>query len=132
MDARGRMMLFEEIQIELFEHLRQAFIKAHFGAELLELLIRGSVHREVVKQALHVSEFVVLPLRLDQILAAFPEFLRVNPESGKNNVILHIKGAQRLVVIVNKRDCVLQRGSHGVKDSPRRHSEHGFVPPVGR
>jgi hypothetical protein len=106
-DAGGRMVFFEEIQIELFEHFRQAFVKPHFGTELFELLIRGSIHPEVIEQTLHISEFAVVPFRLDQISAAFPKFFRIDPECGENNIVLHVGGAQRLVIIVNERNGVL-------------------------
>ena len=101
------MVFLQEIQIELLEHLRQAFVKTHFGPELFELLVGGPIHREVIEQALHVREFVVVSLRLNQIGTTFPEFCPVDPESGENNIILHVEGTQRLVVVVNERDCVL-------------------------
>ena len=107
------MVFFEEIQPELLKHLWQAFIKAHFSAELFELLIAGAIHCEVIKQTLHVSEFVVVPLDLDQSVAAFPEFCGIDPKSGKNNVILHVVGAQRLIIVVDERDCVVQRWLQG-------------------
>ena len=103
-------MFLQEIQIELLEHLRQAFVKTHLGPELFKLLVGGPIHREVIEQAFHVREFVVVSLRLNQIGTAFPEFFPVDPKCGENNVILHVIGTQRLVVVVNKRNCVLQQG----------------------
>ena len=78
------MVFFEEIQIELFEHFRQAFVKPHFGAELFELLIGGPIHREVVEQALHVSEFVVVPFRSGPRSAQRSQnFSALIPKAGK-------------------------------------------------
>ncbi len=70
-------------------------------------LIGGPIHREAVEQTFHVSEFVIVPFRLDQIGATIPEFFGIDPESGKNDVVLHVVGAERLVVVVNERNGVL-------------------------
>ena len=103
----GSMVFFEEVPIELLEHFRKALIELHFASELFELLIARPVHGEVVEQTFHVSEFVIVPFGQDQICAAFPKFFRANPESGENDIVLHVGGAERLIVVVNDRNRVL-------------------------
>jgi hypothetical protein len=91
-------------------------VKPHFGAKLTKLLIGWPIHREIIKKTFHIREFLIKTLGLHQFRAAFPEFLGVNAKRGKNHIILHVRGAQRLIVVVNDCDSVLEYCHEGSID----------------
>lgn len=112
-NCSSEVMFLQQIQLKFLKHLGQAFVKLHFGAELFQLLIRRPVHGQIIQDAFHVCEFVVISLALDQIRAALPEFFGINPESREDDIILHVGRAQRLIIIKDDRDSVLE-SSHSV------------------
>src|SRR5579884_228408 len=115
-DSVAELFFAQQMVAELLEHFRQTPVKMQFAPEPSEFGIGGAVHPEGIEQDLHVSQFVVVALFAHQLGAALPEFCRIDPERRKDYVLLHVTGAQRLVVIVNNGDGILR--SHTAADGP--------------
>ena len=107
-----------QFPLEFGEHFRDSREKAQLGAELPQLGVSRAVHLEVVEQRLHVGQLVLVTVLLYQLAAALPELLTVDPEMRKDDLLLHVVGTERLVVIVNDRDGILRDG-HGKSDALR-------------
>jgi hypothetical protein len=70
---------------------------------------------EVIEQGLHVGQFVLEAMLLDQLPAALPELFPVDPEVRKNRLLLHVIRAQGLVIVVNYGDGALRNGHNVVE-----------------
>ena len=112
-DAEGGLLGGEEGVAELFEHIGQAGVEIEFCAESPEVVVGGAVHFEVVEHGLHVGQFIVEALLLDQLAAFCPETFWVDSEDGKNGLVLHVGGTQSLIVIIDDRDGGLRDGHGG-------------------
>ena len=112
-DAEGGLLGGEEGVAELFEHVRQAGVEIEFCAESPEVVVGGAVHFEVVEHGLHVGQFIVEALLLDQLTAFCPETFWVDSEDGKNGLVLHVGGTQSLIVVIDDRDGGLRDGHGG-------------------
>ena len=111
LDAGGFVFRAEGGFWQGFEELGQAREKTQPGTEFGEAGVCHIVHPEVVEQALHVGEFAIPFLFVDEFVALGPELRGINPELGEHHVVLHVAGAERLVIIVNQRDGILS-GCH--------------------
>ena len=114
-DSVGDVLFGKKIIAELLEHLRQAFVKIQFAAELFQFRIGRAIHAEGVQHDLHVSELVVVTLFPHQLGATTPETFTINSESRKDHVFLHVTRAERLIIIVNDGECVLWCGHRVVE-----------------
>lgn len=94
---------------ELLEHLGEPRKKIRFLAERTQLTVFRTIKIEVIEQRFHVRELVVEPLFAHEIVAARPEFFRIDPEHRKEHLVLHVIGRERLIVVVNDRNDVLRR-----------------------
>jgi len=100
----------EKIFSEIIEHFRKALVEIQVGAESAQLIVRRPVHPEGVEQHLHVSQFAVIALIPDELGTASPKAFPIDPESRKNDLVLHVTRAQRLVVIIDDGNRVLRCG----------------------
>ena len=114
LDAVGLVQLGEESLAEFLEHLGQAGVKAQAAAEFFEAGVGGAVHSEAVEEDLHVGQFVVEALFTDEILGLFPESSGIDAEGWEQNLLLHIVGTERLVVVVDDGNDVLRGGHMGL------------------
>src|SRR5260370_7701507 len=81
----------------------------HLGTEFAKLLIGWPVHRQVVEKTFHVREFLIKAFGLHQFRTAMPEFLGINTKRRKNHVVLHVGRTQRLIVVVDDGNSILER-----------------------
>lgn len=86
--------------------------KGKAGAEFGKPRVGDVVHPEVIKQALHISKFAVPFLLGNEAIAFFPKLRGIDTELRKQDIVLHVFGTERLIVIIDQRDGIL-RNCHG-------------------
>lgn len=107
-------VLLGEHAVEFLKHLGQALVKMQLGTEMAEIGIGGAIHGQVVQQRLEVGEFAVVALLIDEFAALFPKLSRVDAEVREEHLVLHVVGAEGLIVVVDQTDGGLRSG-HGGK-----------------
>src|SRR4030095_16528338 len=108
----GRKQTFPAAKF--LKHFRQSLVEVQLRAQLLEFLIGGPIHPELVEQYLHVGKLVIVAVIAHQFRTTPPENLALNPKLRKYDFVLHIARTQCLIVIVDDGDGILRRG-HCVK-----------------
>ena len=114
LDAEGFVVGFEEAGLKLVKHFWQTGIEPEASAEFTESGVGGAIDAEAVEQQLHVGEFVVEPQIFDEFVRLFPKRAGIDAERGKNDLFLHVVGAEGEVVVVDDGDRVLWCG-HGAR-----------------
>jgi hypothetical protein len=105
-------LLVAEDAVELAEHLRQAREELKPFPQLLEIGVAWSIHLEIVDHRFQVGEFALEALLFDEDPATFPKLGGIDAEFRKEHLILHVGGAEGLIVVVDDADDIL-RGGHG-------------------
>ena len=111
-DAQVRMKGGQGHGREGVKEIRQAGVKGEAFPKLGEPGIADAVQGEGVQQAFHVNQFPVPAFPFPGGVAPGPELLRGDAEFRKNGLILHVEGAQGLVIVEHQGDRILRRG-HG-------------------
>lgn len=111
LDAEQLVLAAQHV-VELGEDFRHAFEVPKLGPKSPQFVVRGTVHLQVVEHAFQVGQLAVVALLIHQLAALFPELGGIDAEVRKQRLILHVGGAERLVVIVNDGNGGLG-GGHG-------------------
>src|SRR6476659_5849069 len=98
---------------KFLKHFRQSLVEIQLRAQLLEFLISGPIHPELVEQYFHVSELVVVAVIAHQLRTTPPENLTINAKRREHDFVLHVAWTQRLIVIVDDGDGIL-RSAHSL------------------
>src|SRR5436853_6899792 len=83
---------------KLLKHFRQPFIEVELPAQLLELLIGGPIHPELVEQYFHVCELVIVTVIAHQFGAVTPKNLAINAKRREVEFVLYVAGPQGMTV----------------------------------
>lgn len=108
--AGKAMLRAEGSLLKGLEKLRYATEEGEFFAQLAQRFVAHTVYAEGIEQLFKVTELAVPSFLFTAIVAFFPEQLCVDSELGEDGVLLHVVGAESLVKVKDKCDCVLRYG----------------------
>ena len=110
MNACKTVLRGEGSLLERLEKLRYTTEEGEFFAQLAQCFVADTVYAECIEQLFKVTELAVPSFLFTAIVALFPEQLCVDSELGEDGVLLHVVGAESLVKVKDKCDCVLRYG----------------------
>jgi hypothetical protein len=98
-----RIELEPSMEFDNIETLKRA-VEVDAGVALvhaMEYPVGGAVHVEVVEHAFEVGQLAIVAFLIHQLATALPELRRIDAEVREERLVLHVRRAQRLVVIVD-------------------------------
>ena len=104
------MLRAEGSLLKGLEKLRYAAEEGEFFAQLTQCFVAYAVYAEGIEQLFEVTELTVPTFLLTAVVALFPKQFSIDAELGEDGVLLHVVGAESLVKVKDKCDCVLRYG----------------------